>query len=131
MPSGGASVVVAAPRQIVWDLIADPARHTDFGTYVSEVTVVTPGPIGLGTVYTETSGPRGLRSRSEWRITTFEPPQRLVHEGREPAMRSVFTWTLEAVGADSTRLSQHGVYVMFPAFARSGGCSRPSLRGEC
>ena len=49
---GEASVEVAAPPNIVWELIADPSRHAEFGTFVAEVQLASPAPIGRGTVYT-------------------------------------------------------------------------------
>lgn len=120
MPSAKASVEIAAPREVVWSLICDPTRHTEFGTFVSDVSVVTVGPVGPGTVYRETSGPRFMKSSSEWTITEFEPPRRLVHEGREPTMESRFTWTLEEISPASTRLSQTGEFVMMPRFRPLG-----------
>lgn len=120
MPSGEASVDIAAPREVVWDLISDPTRHTEFGTFVSEVSVVSAGPTSSGTVYRETSGPGFMKSSSEWTITEFDPPSRLVHEGREPAMHSRFTWTLEEITPASTRLSQIGDFVMMPGFRPLG-----------
>ena len=114
MPSVEAAVHIAAPREVVWALISDPRRHTEFGSAVSEVSVVSAGPTTKGTIYRETSGPRFLKSSSEWTITEFDPPRRLVHEGREPAMHSRFTWTLEEITPASTRLSQLGDFRMMP-----------------
>lgn len=120
MPSTKASVEIAAPREVVWRLIADPTRHTEFGTFVSDVEVISVGPVRQGTVYRETSGPRFMKSSSEWTITELEPPSRLVHEGREPTMESRFTWTLEEIAPASTRLSQIGDFVMMPRFRPLG-----------
>jgi uncharacterized protein YndB with AHSA1/START domain len=120
MPTVEASVEVAAPPYIVWELIADPSRHTEFGTFVSEVQLASPTPIGRGTVYHETSGPGFMKSKSQWTIIEFEPPTRLVHEGKEPSMHSRFTWTLEEVGPTSTRLSQAGEFVMMPGLRPLG-----------
>lgn len=120
MPSHSASVTIAAPNQTVWDLIADPTRHTEFGTFVSEVAIVTAGPPRRGTIYRETSGPRFMKSISEWTINEFEPPSRLVHEGRESAMHSRFMWTLDALTPASVRLSQTGDFVMFPGLRPLG-----------
>lgn len=120
MPSIADSVEIAASRPFVWSLIGDPTRHTEFGTFVSNVSVVSAGPVGRGTVYRETSGPRFMRSSSEWTITEFEPPSRLVHEGREPTMESRFVWTLEQLTPTSTRLSQTGDFLMMPRFRPLG-----------
>ncbi|MBA2633954.1 MAG: SRPBCC family protein [Chloroflexi bacterium] len=115
MPSIRASVDIAAAREVVWDLISDPSRHTEFGTFVSEVNVVSSGPVTKGTVYRETSGPRRMKSSSEWTITEFEPPSRLVHVGREPTMHSRFLWTLAQLTPHSTRLTQTGDFLMMPS----------------
>jgi uncharacterized protein YndB with AHSA1/START domain len=120
MPTVESSITIEAPRQVVWDLIADPTRHTEFGTFVSEVSVVSPGPIGRGTVYRETSGPGFMKSKAEWTITEFNPPSRLVHEGREPSMHARFAWTLEEMDPGSTRLSQAGEFVMMPGLRALG-----------
>lgn len=120
MPSIRASVDVAAPCQVVWDLISGPTQHTDFGTFVSQVTVVSPGPISKGTVYRETSGPGFMKSKSGWTITEFDPPNRLVHAGKEPSMHARFTWMLEEISPDSTRLSQVGDFVMMPGIRPLG-----------
>lgn len=120
MPTVEASVEIAAPRSIVWELIADPTRHTEFGTFVAEVVLASPAPVGRGTVYHERAGPGFMKSKSQWTITEFDPPRRLVHEGKEPSMNSRFTWTLEEVGPTSTRLSQAGEFVMMPGLRALG-----------
>ncbi len=120
MPTIEASVVIAAPRSVVWDLIADPTRHSEFGSFVSDVVVASPEPIARGTVYHETSGPGFLKSKSQWTISEFDPPSRLVHEGNEPTMHSRFTWTLEEAGPTSTRLTQAGEFVMLPSVRALG-----------
>jgi uncharacterized protein YndB with AHSA1/START domain len=116
MPVVEASVDVEAPRHLVWELIADPRRHTEFGTAVSVVTNVSPGPIAAGTTYRERSGPRYMKSMSEWTVTEYSAPSRLVHEGSEPTMQSRFTWTLDAISPGRTRLSQVGEFAMMPRF---------------
>ena len=120
VPTIEASVEVAAPRHVVWELLADPTRHTEFGTFVSEVVLASSAPIGPGTVYHETSGPGFMKSTSQWTITEFDPPSRIVHEGKEPSMHSQFTWTLEEVGPTATRLSQVGEFVMMPGLRALG-----------
>ncbi|MDQ3216365.1 MAG: SRPBCC family protein [Actinomycetota bacterium] len=74
MPVVEGLVEIAAPRQTVWEFMADPSRHTELGTFVDEVTLATKGEICEGTVYYERSGPAFMKSKSEWTITSFDPP---------------------------------------------------------
>jgi hypothetical protein len=59
--------------------MADPRTHAELGTFIQWVKVLSDQPIAEGTVYRERSGPGFMKSESEWTITTFDPPCRLVH----------------------------------------------------
>jgi carbon monoxide dehydrogenase subunit G len=100
------SVEISAPRQLLWDLLADPKRHTELGTFVAEVTVSTPGDVREGTVYRERSGPGFMKSDSEWTITKLESPRQLIHETKEKSMIATATWTLSELGPAATRVTQ-------------------------
>ncbi len=120
MPLVEDSVHIVAPQQAVWDLLADPRRHTELGTFVAEVTVVTEGEVREGTVYRERSGPGFMKSESEWTITRFDPPRELVHTSKESSMAAEGTWTLEEVDSRSTRVTQALDFEMFPGFRPLG-----------
>lgn len=120
MPLDEGSVQIAAPRQAVWDLLADPRRHSELGTFVAEATVVTEGEVREGTVYRERSGPGFMKSESEWTITRFDPPRELVHTSQESSMAAEATWTLEEVDSQSTRVSQALDFEMMPRFRPLG-----------
>lgn len=108
------SVQVAAPRKTVWDLLADPLRHSELGTFVEEVKLVTPGEVGEGTVYRERSGPGSMKSESEWTITKFDPPRELVHVTNQKSMTAEATWMLTEVSSESTRVTQVLEFQMMP-----------------
>ena len=114
------SVEIAAPRQAVWDLLADPSRHTEFGIVVAEVRLVTEGEVREGTVYRERSGPAFMKSWSEWTVTRFDPPRELVHASKEKSMTAVGTWTLTEVGSGSTRVTQVLDSQLMPRFPTLG-----------
>lgn len=123
MPLVEGSVQIAAPRQVVWDLLADPRRHTEFGTFVVEVTVVTEGEVREGTVYRERGGPGFMKSESDWAITKFDPPRELVHTGKtgkEGSMAAEAIWTLEEVDSRSTRVTQALDFEVMPGFRPLG-----------
>lgn len=114
------SVEIAAPRQAVWNVISDPSRHTEFGTFVREVRLVSEGELGEGTVYREKSGPGFMKSAGEWTITAFDPPNRLVHTQKESSMTAEATWTLEQIDSGSTRLTQILEFEAMPRFRPLG-----------
>lgn len=114
------SVEIAASRQAVWDLLADPTKHTELGTFVEEVKLVTEGEVREGTVYRERSGPGFMKSESEWTITKFNPPRELVHVSKEKSMTAEAIWTLTEVGSGSTRVTQVLDFQMMPRFRTLG-----------
>lgn len=101
------SVEIAAPREVVWAILADPRRHSDLGTFVAEVTITTTEEVGEGTVYRERSGPGFMKSASEWTITKFDPPREVVHETREKSMTARAVWTLSEPRAGSTHVDSN------------------------
>jgi Polyketide cyclase / dehydrase and lipid transport len=114
------SVEIGASRQVVWDVLADPTRHTEFGTFVADVKLVTEGDVGEGTVYRERSGPPFMKSWSEWTITRFDPPRELVHASKEKSMTSEGTWTLTEVDPRLTKVTQVLDFRMMPRFRTLG-----------
>jgi carbon monoxide dehydrogenase subunit G len=114
------SVQIAAPRQAVWDLLADPRRHTELGTFVAAVTVLTEGEVRERTVYRERSGPGFMKSESEWTVTRFDAPRELVHTSGDPSMPAEATWTLEEVDVRSTKVTQALNFEMLPRFRPLG-----------
>lgn len=110
------SVEIAAPREIVWDILADPRRHTELGSFVAEVTVTTTGDVGEGTVYRERSGPGFMKSESEWTITKFDSPREVVHETREKSMTARAGWALSEPRAGLTEVTQILDFEMMPGF---------------
>jgi uncharacterized protein YndB with AHSA1/START domain len=89
--------VIAAPREQVWDVVNDFDRMTDWVTFADELTSLSEGPVGEGTVYRETGGVGPMGGESEWEITDFEPPERQVHVGDLGIMELELTMTFEAV----------------------------------
>lgn len=109
-----ASTEVAAPLQAVWDHMADPRTHAELGTFVDWVKVLSDPPVAEGTVYRERSGPGFMKSESEWTITTFDPPRRLVHRSGDRSMPATAEWTFVEVGPASTRVTQALDFEMLP-----------------
>jgi carbon monoxide dehydrogenase subunit G len=76
---------IGAPAQKVWDFVCDLQRIPEWVGNTEAMLSVSEGPTGSGTTYRERSrivGP--WKAPTEWRITTFDAPQRQVHEGGLP-----------------------------------------------
>lgn len=75
------ATVIDVPRRVLWDLVNDFDRMTEWVTFADELTYVSDDVIGEGTVYREQGGVGPISSESEWEITVFDPPERQVHVG--------------------------------------------------
>lgn len=89
------ATVIDAPRERLWALVNDFDRMTDWVTFADELTYLSEGPIGEGTVYREVGGIGPMASESEWEITVFEPPTRQAHVGDLGIMKPELTMTFE------------------------------------
>ena len=73
------SIHVARPPEHCFDFIADLHNEPAFNPDASDIVKTTPGPIGLGTVYTETVKPLG---HFEVEIDRYERPRILGFDAR-------------------------------------------------
>jgi uncharacterized membrane protein len=93
-------VVVDAPIERVWALLADIERQPEWMTEMKSVRVLTDGPIGVGTECEAEVRMFGIAVVDPVTITEFEPPMRYAirHDG---AFKGTGLITLES-GADLT-----------------------------
>lgn len=69
------SVRIAAPLERVFDTVADSRNEPSFNPAMTEVELLTPEPIGLGTRFRARMGDRGMVMLVE--LTEFDRPHRL------------------------------------------------------
>ena len=69
------SVRIAAPPEQVFDTVADSRNEPSFNTAMTEVALLTPEPIGLGTRFRARMGSTGMDMLVE--LTEFDRPHRL------------------------------------------------------
>lgn len=81
----------------LWSLINDFDRMTEWVAFADELTFLSDGEIGEGTVYREVGGVGPISSESEWEILEFDPPTRQLHRGDLGIMRTDLTMTLATV----------------------------------
>lgn len=114
-----AETYIDVPRERLWAIVSDFDQMTDWVSFADELTYLSEGEIGVGTIYREVSGVGPIRSESEWEITVFEPPKRQVHVGDLGIMDIVLTMTLEDQ-AGWTRFTQTVEIEAFPGFRPVG-----------
>ncbi|OEV06273.1 SRPBCC family protein [Streptomyces nanshensis] len=108
---------VDRPVDEVFAFLADGENDPTFSPRVEEMTKVTDGPTGVGTVYRSTVRDGGVRTRREFRITEFSPPARIrwTEISHNLVTAEEGGYDLEATGERTTRvrlfnsLTGHGV----------------------
>ncbi len=113
MPRLRVSTDISVPREDLWDFVNDFDRMTDWVTFADELTYLSDGEIGAGTIYREYGGVGPMSSESEWEITEFEPPHRQIHVGDLGIMQPELTMTFEELDGQ-TRFTQTMVFQAFP-----------------
>ena len=104
---------IAAPPEAVWAAVNDFDRMTEWVSFADELTYLSDGPVGEGTVYRETGGGGPMGGESEWEITVFERPDRQVHVGDLGVMELELTMTFEETNS-GTRFGQTIEALAFP-----------------
>lgn len=129
------SVVIEAPAGEVYDYIADFRRHTEWNYQPQEITKVTEGPVGVGTVFhTKEEYPKGLpwfmekvmmpiftrllgtKDYTAAEITAMEPGRRLAWTSWQPirgGRRAIEVhWEIELEPENgATRVTQHSHWI--------------------
>jgi uncharacterized membrane protein len=77
-------VVIDAPIDRVWEVLADIPRQPEWMLEMKEVRMLTPGPTGVGSRGEATVRIFGISVTDPVTVTEFEPPTRFAirHEGR-------------------------------------------------
>lgn len=96
------SIRIAAPPQQVFDTVADSRLEPSFNPAMSEVELLTPEPIGLGTKFRARMANAGMDMLIE--LTEFDRPRRLGSRTTSSMMETTGTLTCTS-DAGSTLLS--------------------------
>ena len=96
------SIGIKASCERVFDTVADSRLEPSFNPAMTEVELLTPGPIGLGTRFRARMGRAGMEMLVE--LTEFDRPRRLGSRTTSSMMETSGTLTCSGEG-DSTRLS--------------------------
>lgn len=115
-----AFAIINAPLQSVWDALNDYAHTPEWVVGLEKAEQITPGPVGVGTIYEDHNRLGPFPQVTPWRVTVFEPMSRQVHESRSAVLPSTFALKLAPVEA-GTRLT---MTVDFRFLPRLGAFSR-------
>jgi carbon monoxide dehydrogenase subunit G len=72
-----ATTTINRPIDEVFAFLADGTNDTKFSPRVQEITKVTDGPTGVGTVYSSTVKDAGMKTSREFKLTDFEQPTKI------------------------------------------------------
>jgi uncharacterized protein YndB with AHSA1/START domain len=89
--------LVEAPVEDVWRVFTDLPRRRDWLSTVTEVQVLTHGPVGRGTVWRETRTMPDVEITEEFRVAECVPPARFVVESPGIGADYRMTYTFVAV----------------------------------
>jgi uncharacterized protein YndB with AHSA1/START domain len=72
-----ATTTINRPIDQVFAFLADGTNDTKFSPRVQEITKLTDGPPGVGTVYSSRVKDAGLKTSREFKLTEFEAPTKI------------------------------------------------------
>ena len=105
-----ASVVVDAPPDDVWKVVADPRNLPHWDRHISKVVGVPPGGIEVGTEYSTRLTFWGVSAHVDAEVLELDPPKRSVIRLSGPLIRATVTTTLAPADDDRTRLEHEVDY---------------------
>lgn len=89
-------VRIAAPLERVFDTVADSRNEPSFNPAMTDVELLTPAPVGLGTTFRARMGKAGMEMLVE--LTEFDRPHRLGSVTTSSMMDTSGTLTFTAEG---------------------------------
>ena len=102
MSTVNAEIEIAAPRQVVWDTIMDPARLGDWVTIHRSVTGAQP-PLHRGSTMEQCLHMRGVTFKVNWELAEIDAPSVAQWNGQGPARsRARIRYELEAADGERT-----------------------------
>jgi uncharacterized membrane protein len=98
------SQTVRAPIESVFAVASDLPRAAEFISAITEIEMLTDGPVGEGTKWRETRMMFGRKATEVMWITEWDPPNGYVVEARSHGSHYMTSLSYEALGAGETRI---------------------------
>jgi uncharacterized protein YndB with AHSA1/START domain len=97
------TVQIDRPPDEVFAFVSDPAHFPRWaGTLVKESRQTSPGPVGVGTTFTQVNQLPGRRFTSEMRVVTYEPNRRFAYETTAGPIRFAGHYTFAPVAGGTS-----------------------------
>lgn len=91
------SIDINAPRDDVFAAALDVEAWPDMVSQLSASEILTPGPLGVGSKFTETRTMYGRTSTEEMTISEFVKPERVVFTSENHGMKYLVVQTFEEI----------------------------------
>lgn len=114
------TIDIDAPIETVWEITRDPATFVDAIDWVFDAHWDEGSSPGEGAVYLERAKPGLTEGTYRWEITTFDPPNHIVHYHDGSEMEAELDVQLEAIDDETTRYTQTMRFRALPAFRPLG-----------
>lgn len=120
--SATASVSINHPVERVFEFVCNPKNDPLWNPKVVAVTMVTPGPLGVGSRFRQSAAFVGGRLESEWRITEFELNRLMDGESVRSMFRFVGGYRFKSMkhGTHVTKYASFDISAMLPPFVPEG-----------
>jgi hypothetical protein len=107
------SIILNTSSSNVWNVLNDLQHTPDWVVGLERTENITPGPVGVGTIYHDINRIGPLLQRTPWTITEFEPMSRQVHVSESSVLPSTMILTITPEGA-GVRFEQIVEYRFLP-----------------
>ena len=97
------AVTIQRTPEEVFTFLADFENVPKWNYAIESTTKVSPGPVGMGTVYHQIRSTPG-RAEEGFEVTAFEPGRRLAIEGTVGSFHARVSYLLESIG-NATRIT--------------------------
>jgi len=111
---------VDAPREAVWELLTDPKRQPEYSEGVDEVVGDPPEELAAGVTYRDAGSLGPVRVETEWEVTAFAPPHRLIVHGNPAVVDVTQAYYLSETEDRRTRVKVVTVYELLPGIEGVG-----------
>lgn len=89
---------INASPQRTFETFTNLPRMGEVVTAINKMEILTDGPVGVGTRFSETRTMMGKQATEEMEVTQFDPPSLFVHEAKSHGCHYISTYRFEPVG---------------------------------
>ncbi|MEX2599713.1 MAG: SRPBCC family protein [Dehalococcoidia bacterium] len=130
MPSVSFTGIIARPVGEVFAFVTDVTKHPSWQKGVVDASLVSGGPVGVGSMGQEIRRFMGKRVETTYRVTVFEPEKRFQTESVTGPVPGEIGAEFEALDEGSTRVTLSAAFHLEGVLKMAGPFARRTLRKE-